>query len=107
MTVAPTKVPSIAVTVTAPVTGATPAAKTDVKTTTDGVVIKDISWNGELKDGKFAPETEYTATITVGTKSDLYLINDDASATVAGSKSATYKDGVITVTFDKTAKAAD
>ena len=107
MTAAPTKVSSIAATVAAPVTGETPAAKADVATSTKGVTIKAISWNGELKDGKFAGETEYTATITVGTESDLYVIADNATVTVEGSKSATYKDGVITVTFEKTAKAAD
>ena len=105
MTAAPTKVSSIAVTVAAPVTGATPAAKADVKTSTKGVVIKNITWD-PVAD-KFAAEKEYTATITVGTESDLYVIADNAAVTVDGSKSATYKDGVITVTFEKTAKAAD
>ena len=105
MTADPEKVSSIAVTVTAPVTGATPAAKADVKTSTKGVVIKNITWD-PVAD-KFAAEKAYTATITVDTESDLYVIADNAAVTVDGSKSATYKDGVITVTFEKTAKAAD
>lgn len=104
MTAAPTKVSSIAVTVAAPVTGATPAAKADVKTSTKGVVIKNITWD-PVAD-KFAAEKEYTATITVDTASDLYTIADGATVTVNGN-TATYKDGVITVTFEKTAKAAD
>ena len=103
MTAAPTKVSSIAVTVAAPVTGATPAAKADVKTSTKGVVIKNITWD-PVAD-KFAAEKAYTATITVDTESDLYTIADDASVTVAGSKSATYKNGVITVTFKATEAA--
>ena len=104
MTAAPTKVSSIAVTVAAPVTGATPAAKTDVKTSTKGVVIKGITWTPAAD--KFAAEKAYTATITVDTESDLYTIADGATVTVNGN-TATYKDGVITVTFEKTAKAAD
>ena len=104
MTADPEKVSSIAVTVTAPVTGATPAAKADVKTSTKGVVIKNITWD-PVAD-KFAAEKAYTATITVDTASDLYTIADGATVTVNGN-TATYKDGVITVTFEKTAKAAD
>ena len=104
MTADPEKVSSIAVTVTAPVTGATPAAKADVKTSTKGVVIKGITWTPAAD--KFAAEKAYTATITVDTESDLYTIADGATVTVNGN-TATYKDGVITVTFEKTAKAAD
>ena len=104
MTAAPTKVSSIAVTVDAPVTGATPAAKADVKTSTKGVVIKGITWDPAAD--KFAAETVYTATITVDTESDLYTIADDATVTVNGN-TATYKNGVITFAFEKTAKAAD
>ena len=103
MTADPEKVSSIAVTVTAPVTGATPAARADVKTSTKGVVIKNITWDPAAD--KFAAKTKYTATITVDTESDLYTIADNATVTVNGT-TATYKGGVITVAFEAT-KAAE
>jgi hypothetical protein len=90
--------------VTVPVTGATP--KTTVTATTD--YTGKIAWAPELLSGKFAPNTPYTATITIKPKTNYTVVGVLANSfTVAGATTVTNPadSGVVTAVFPATVKS--
>ena len=58
----------IEITLTAPVTGKTPATTATVPSGA-AYTVKKVEWKGTLDSGKFKASTEYTANITLGIKS--------------------------------------
>ena len=95
---------SITVSLTAPTKGATISTNTSGITSTDGVKVNSIKWintaTNEEATGTFAASTTYKAEIQVSAK-DGYTIASAATVTGAG-VTATYANGVITVTFAAT-----
>ena len=99
-----TAINSIAVSLTAPTNGAPISTSTSGITSTAGVKVNSIKWintaTNEEATGTFAASTTYKAEIQVSAK-DGYTIASAATVTGAG-VTATYANGVITVTFATT-----
>jgi hypothetical protein len=67
----------------------------------------EIVWSAPLQEGAFAPDTVYTATITLKPKAGYALTGTSANSfTVPGATKVTHEanSGVLIVTFPKTAK---
>lgn len=90
-----TAIPSVALTVTAPKIGATPA--TTATTTTTGVVANPaVTW--DPADSTFAKNQAYKASVTLSADSD-YKFTDSTTATING------KTATVTLNGDGTLKA--
>lgn len=98
---AATPINSIALSLTAPVAGAT---ATDATSDTTGVTVVSTTWTPDLTDNTFAYDTAYTAIIGVSAAEGYEIAAD---AVVTGLAGATYSNGNVSVTFAKTAVDTD